>query len=460
MNASDDVHIVVAEDSLTQAEHLKYLLEGRGYRVTAAVNGRRAFEIALQDRPTLVISDVLMPELDGYGFCREIKANHALRDIPVILVTSLSSPQDVIQGLECGADFFLRKPYDERQLLSRIDHVLSNQGLRERSSMRPGIEIVLSGQRYFINSDRQQILDLLISTYEEAVRLNEELLSANRQLEARNREVERASRFKDEFLSTMSHELRTPLQVVLGYCEIMLSESPVSLSHPHRTGIAAIDRAGQHLLQLTNDILDLSQIEAGRLKLVLEKTSLRPLVSEVIASLKPLAERKSQSMLYLGGPELVVRADQMRIRQVLMNLIGNAIKFTPEGGRIEIRAGRDLEHARVEIRDTGPGIPAHERQRIFEAFYRQQRHDQQVEGTGLGLAITHSLVEMHGGRLDVESNSGAGSCFYFTLPWRSPEQPDGRREEMDSIPAREFLQYPESKAPALANVILAKPESQ
>jgi signal transduction histidine kinase len=420
MNVSEVAHILVAEDSATQAEQLKYLLEGRGHRVTTAANGRKALEIVRQDRPTVVISDVVMPELDGYGFCRAIKADQVLRDIPVILVTSLSSSQDVIKGLECGADFFLRKPYDEKQLLSRIDHVLSNHALREPYSMRPGIEIVLSGQRYFINSDRQQILDLLISTYEEAVRINEELLSANRQLEMRNREVERASKFKDQFLSTMSHELRTPLQIVLAFCEILLEDGSGPLSDPQRKGVDAIERAGQHLLRLTNDILDLSQIEAGRLKLILENTPLGSIVSEVAASLMPLAERKSQTLLYEVGPELVVQADQTRLRQVLTNLIGNAIKFTPEDGSVEVRACRIGDHVRVEVQDSGPGIPAHEVQRIFEAFYRLQRNQEKIEGTGLGLAITHRLVEMHGGRLDVESHPGAGSCFYFTLPCQSP----------------------------------------
>ena len=201
---SQEIRILIAEDSPTQAEQLRYLLEEHGYRVTAAADGRKALAAAMKEKPALIISDVMMPELDGFGFCRAVKADPARKDVPVILLTSLVSSNDVIKGLECGANFFLRKPYDERHLLSRIDHVLhysSPRGTRIDGSC----DVVLSGEHHIIHLERPQILDLLISTYEEAVRINEELAGSNRQLEIRNREVERASKFKDAFLSMMSH---------------------------------------------------------------------------------------------------------------------------------------------------------------------------------------------------------------------------------------------------------------
>lgn len=412
-----NVRILVAEDSPTQAEQLRYLLESSGYQVTVAANGREALAIARAQKPAVILSDVLMPELDGYAFCRELKSDPALSETPVILVTALSSPQDVMMGLDCGTDYFIRKPYEEDSLLSRIAHALANRDLRGTPGTRPGIEVVLSGERHFITSDRQQILDLLISTYEEAVRINDELISANRQLEARNREVERAGKFKDEFLSTMSHELRTPLQVVLGYCEVLLQSDTGELDDGQRRGIENINTAAQQLLRITNDILDLSRIEAGRMELSLETLPINHVVVEIVASLKPLADRKSQSLMHQVGPELLVRADPTRIRQVLTNLIGNAIKFTHHGGLIEVRAGLVGDQVRVDVQDNGTGIPSHERKRVLEAFYRLQQHQARVEGTGLGLAISHKLVEMHGGHLDIENRPpGMGSCFYFTLP--------------------------------------------
>jgi PAS domain S-box-containing protein len=173
--ANGKVEILIAEDSPTQAAQLTHLLEERGFTVVIAGNGREALALLERRNPTLVISDIMMPELDGYGLCRAIKADERLRDIPVMLVTTLSDSQDVIRGLECGADNFLRKPYDERDLLSRIDYLLMNRELRSSQKMQMGMEITLGGKRHYISADRQQILDLLISTYEQAVDLNSEL---------------------------------------------------------------------------------------------------------------------------------------------------------------------------------------------------------------------------------------------------------------------------------------------
>ena len=182
------VEILIAEDSPTQAARLAHLLEEHGYSVTVAANGREALALIERRRPTLVISDIMMPELDGYGLCKAIKADKKLKDIPVMLVTTLSDPQDVIRGLACGADNLLRKPYDERYLLSRIDYLLMNFELRKNQKMQMGMEINLGGQKHFISSERQQILDLLISTYEQAVEINGELKQREKEL-ARSNEV-------------------------------------------------------------------------------------------------------------------------------------------------------------------------------------------------------------------------------------------------------------------------------
>src|SRR5665647_561169 len=191
------VEILIAEDSSTQAAQLAQLLEQHGYSVTTAANGREALALLERRRPTLVISDIVMPELDGYGLCKAIKADKKLKDIPVMLVTTLSDPQDVIRGLECGADNFLRKPYEERYLLSRIDYLLMNLELRKNQKMQMGMEIDLGGQRHFISSDRQQILDLLVSTYEQAVEINSELKLREKQLAHSNQVLNGLYRIAD-----------------------------------------------------------------------------------------------------------------------------------------------------------------------------------------------------------------------------------------------------------------------
>ncbi len=188
-NQNGEVEILIAEDSPTQQAQLEYLLREHGYAVVAAANGKEALAAARQRRPTLIISDVMMPELDGYGLCKAIKSDETLRDIPVILVTTLTEPQDVIRGLECGADNFIRKPYEARYLLSRIEYLLMHIELRKNQKMHMGVEIYLGGEKHFITAERQQILDLLISTYEQAVHINEELKAREKDLAHSNQVI-------------------------------------------------------------------------------------------------------------------------------------------------------------------------------------------------------------------------------------------------------------------------------
>ncbi|HEU5352241.1 MAG TPA: ATP-binding protein [Terracidiphilus sp.] len=229
-------------------------------------------------------------------------------------------------------------------------------------------------------------------------------------------DIERASKFKDQFLSTMSHELRTPLNAVMGFSELLADRRYGPLNERQQRYVNHIHTSGQLLLQLINDILDLSKIEAGRLQLTLENVPVHASSAVVCDALQPLADKKSQTLVQHTSPELIVQADGTRLKQILMNLLGNAIKFTPEGGRIELSARKTGEQVRIEVRDSGPGIPQEEQHRIFEAFQRLKQTDKSTEGTGLGLAITKSLVELHGGQLGLESEPGVGSCFHFTLP--------------------------------------------
>jgi signal transduction histidine kinase/DNA-binding response OmpR family regulator len=232
-------------------------------------------------------------------------------------------------------------------------------------------------------------------------------------------DIERASKFKDQFLSTMSHELRTPLNAVLGFSELLSDPRYGPLNERQQRYINHIHVSGQHLLKLINDILDLSKIEAGRLQLTIEDVPVHASFTDVSGALQPLLGKKSQQLVQFVSPELVVRADSTRFKQILMNLLGNAIKFTPEGGRIELSARQVGDLVRIDVHDSGPGIPPEEKQRIFEAFHRLKQSDKATEGTGLGLAITRSLVALHGGQLDLESEPGSGSCFFFTLPGAS-----------------------------------------
>jgi signal transduction histidine kinase/CheY-like chemotaxis protein len=229
-------------------------------------------------------------------------------------------------------------------------------------------------------------------------------------------EAERASKFKDRFLSTMSHELRTPLNAVLGFSDLLEDQRCGELNERQQRYVGHINTGGRQLLKLIGDILDLSKIEAGRMELACEDLPLANIFGEVVSAMRPLAEKKAQTLSSDAHRNMAVHADATRLKQVLMNLVGNAIKFTPDGGSIEITARQAHREVQVSVRDNGPGIPQEEQKRIFDAFYRLRKSGEGAEGTGLGLAITESLVKLQGGTLGLESEPGQGSCFYFRLP--------------------------------------------
>jgi signal transduction histidine kinase len=244
-----------------------------------------------------------------------------------------------------------------------------------------------------------------------------------RELEEKTRELELASRHKSEFLANMSHELRTPLNAVLGYTELILDSIYGEVPEKIRDVMARIDKSGRHLLGLINDILDLSKIEAGQLALSLADYSMKELVQTVLAAVESLAAEKKLALKVDVAADLPRgRGDERRLSQVLLNLVGNALKFTEAG---EVRVEADLRDGEfiVAVADTGPGISASDQARFFEAF---QQVDSSVTkkkgGTGLGLSIARRIVELHGGRLWVESAPGKGSTFSFTVPVRVERQ--------------------------------------
>lgn len=183
------VSILIVEDSPTQAQELKYILEEKGFHVHTASNGMEALDRLNDDIPSIVVSDIVMPEMDGYQLCKAIKTSKKTEYVPVLLLTTLSEPEDIIKGLECGADGFMTKPYDEEDLISKVNYILINASLRKNKVTEMGIEIVFAGQRRFITSSRIQILDLLLSTYENSVRKARELAKTVRELKSANETI-------------------------------------------------------------------------------------------------------------------------------------------------------------------------------------------------------------------------------------------------------------------------------
>ena len=245
-----------------------------------------------------------------------------------------------------------------------------------------------------------------------------QIAEQKRELERSYAQINEISRLKSEFLANMSHELRTPLNAILGFSEI-LKDNLVALEEEQRHEcLENIHASGKHLLELVNDVLDLSKIEAGRMELSYDDFFVNNAVREVHNVIRSLSERRDIDLSIDVVPEdLLVRADKSKFKQVLYNLLSNAIKFTAQGGRVWVKARAECETLCVDVGDTGVGIPREHHERIFNEFYQvDSATTRQVEGTGLGLSLTRRIVELHGGRMHLESEPGAGSVFTFRLP--------------------------------------------
>jgi len=813
-----DITILIVEDSLTQAEQLKHLLEEQGYMVNIAANGRQALSMIQKYHPTLIVSDIMMPEMDGYTFCKEIKSDEKLKHIPVILVTYLSDPNDIIKGLEAGADNFIMKPYNEKYLLYLIQHILVNREFRKKESIQMGVEIFFRDQKYFINVERLQILNLLLSTYETAVQKNLELIETQNELKKLNEELEEkvkertsdliteiaerkrtgekllkvnralktlsscnevlvrakvesellkkicqiivdvgryrlawvgfaeqdeaktvrpvaqagyeegylesakitwadtergqspvgtairtgstdiardfrtdsrlnpwreealkhgyvsniglplkdnshtfgvlaiyasepdtfdddevklltelandlafgimslrtrdehkravealkeseqrfkaifdnatdgiliadtenkmfysgnsmickmigysqeeiktlglidihpekdlsyvteqvekqirgeltltrdipvkrkdgsvfyadinsfpiilagktylvgifrditerkkaeekikeytetleekikertreldlrrqeaetsklqameASRAKSDFLANMSHELRTPLNAIIGFSDVLQDQLFGNLNEKQKEYVGDILSSGEHLLNLINDILDLSKVESGKMELELGRFPLKDILNISMTMLREKAMKHNINLRLQIEPDadLEIEADERKLKQIMFNLLSNALKFTPDGGSVSVQARlvnseqylkavnseqdtvnsnkekkelftkyysltTDRNFIEISVEDTGIGIKPEDMDKLFKEFSQiESAYSKTHEGTGLGLALTKRLVELHGGKIWVESEFGKGSKFSFVIP--------------------------------------------
>ena len=419
------VNILIVEDSPTQTKMLRFILEENGFIVNSANNGVKALECIHKKKPNLIITDIVMPEMDGFALCKAIKSDSELKSIPIMLLTSLSDPQDVIKGLQAGADNFLTKPYEDTFLILCIQNIFANQTLRQSRPPDAEIEIMFAGERYFINSDRMQIIDLLLSTYDNAVQKNNELhkahadlLEIHHQLEQKNIQLELVNQEKNHFLSIAAHDLRNPLTTIYTAADLITEELKDKTSSETKEFLEMIKQSSKFMRSLLEELLDVSVIDSGKLSIHLEPVKLIDLIRNNVALNRVIAGRKQITVEYHCTNDLpILQLDRKKIEQVLNNLISNAIKYSFPQSKVEIHSKREGDNLVISVSDEGQGIPPTEMDRLFKPFSRTSVKATSGESsTGLGLVIVRKIIEAHDGRVWAESQVKKGSTFYISLP--------------------------------------------
>ncbi len=434
--------ILIVEDSATQRQALQGLLESLEYDVSVSVDGEDALESVKRAEFDLVVSDVVMPGMSGFDLCKHIKRDPDLKNRPpVLLLTSMADPRDIVRGLEAGADNYVTKPYQAAQLAARIEQALSYRGTTVESIEGKEVEIEFLGEKFVIHSDPHRILRLLLSSFEDVIRVNHELQESQRQLAAAHqRELEQeqrarvqaeatsvrleqlrakaeaATRARDDVLAAVSHDLRNPVSTVFTAASLLLDMEELPKTTQKRQ-LDIIRRTALRMDRLIQDLLDVARLDNGALVINEGAESLQSVLQEVQDGFASVAESEHVSLsIEQPDHDMLIHIDRGRVLQVFSNLIGNALKFTPSGGSIIVRAAASEGMLLCSVIDTGAGIPAEALPHIFDRFW--QGKEKKSAGAGLGLAISKGIVEGHGGTIWVESETGQGSSFHFTLPFQ------------------------------------------
>lgn len=438
MNSSPKL-ILIAEDSPTQALQLRVMLESAGFKVIHGKDGQEASLLYEQNDPAIVVTDVMMPNMNGFELTQFIRSGKTRPKTPVLLLTSLTDESDIIRGLASGANSFITKPFNQEYLLEKIDRLIKNQDIE------PETHSILDQNKGAKNYDIPTI-SFLISAYQTAILKNKALEDSKNELKDINRNLEKlvqqrtgeleeaklkaekSDLLKSVFLSNVSHDLRTPMNAIIGFSELV-KEDDVDPDQ-RKEYMDLISMNGDNLLNLINDIIDISKIEAGVIKCDKKSNcAVNDFLSETERNFKQFKFLKSDNDVKLFFnkaniiPDLTFKTDVFRLNQILSNLLSNAIKFTKRGS-IEFSYQLLDEHTLMfYVKDTGIGIPKDKISDLFQRYEQVKTSDSPTVGTGLGLAIADSLVRLLGGNLWVDSELGKGSTFSFVLPYEPASGP-------------------------------------
>ncbi len=372
-----DLAILIVDDRPENLASMEQLLVQDDLRILTAESGNEALGLMLENDLALVLLDVQMPGMDGFEVAELMRRNERTRRIPIIFVTAINKERrHIFSGFEAGAVDYMFKPVDPFIMRSKV--------------------------QVFLDIKRHELA-------------RESLLL---ELNAANQRLQEISQRKSDFLSAASHELRTPLTIIKEYCSLLHDQVAGPLNEDQHKFTESALRNCNRLADLVNDLLDLDAIESGHADFRRMALDINTVLAEVHEDFLSRCESLEQTLVLESSPDLPpVLGDGPKLTQVLVNLVGNAHKFMGGAGTITLRAYVQDDQLRVEVQDTGPGISPEDKDRVFEKFTQLSRKDGPgAKGTGLGLAISHKIIELLDGQLDLESEPGRGSLFYFSLP--------------------------------------------
>ncbi|HEY9850071.1 MAG TPA: response regulator [Leptolyngbyaceae cyanobacterium] len=407
--ASNKSNILIVDDTQENLQVLSATLSERGYKVRGVVNGKMAIRVARSACPDLILLDIKMPEMDGYQVCEALKNDRETQNIPIIFISALDEVLDKVKAFTVGGIDYITKPFQVEEVLARVENQLTIQRL----------------QKQLMEKNERLQQEILERQKAEATALA-------------------ASKAKSEFVANMSHELRTPLNAILGFTQLMNRDC--SLSNEQRENLEIISRSGEHLLELIDDVLEMSKIEAGMISLNESSFDLYCLLDNIEVMLQLKAEIKGLQLIFniASNVPQYVKTDQKKLRGCLINLLGNAIKFTDRGKitlRVNLGYDNDPNNIKVlpdknlyfEVEDTGPGIANHELTNLFDAFVQTETGRNSMEGTGLGLAISRRYVEVMGGNITLSSVVGKGTIFKFHIKLQIANEIDAMPKPMRRV---------------------------